>query len=230
MRKMYIAPFFALLMLVSVSCAKKQPSAEYIYAASLHKNYAAYYYKGEKSLADITFYKAVDAFQRMDSPCNISRLYISKYSLAEKEADIEDLKLAFSYADTGLCKDELLIASFLAGEYVGSKNRLEEPFEQLFLFEKTEKYSSVISYAGNKNTDPASAARLYRHVADKLIDTDPKKAYGFAEKAWEIDSTYGWTLGLSRDLDILIAASEKLGEDTTILRERKRLIDLKLSK
>lgn len=230
MRKIYLAPILACVFAVSFSCAKKQPSAEYIYAASLHKNYAPYYNKGGKTLADMTFYKAVDAFQRMDSPCNISRLYISRYSLAEKDADTEDLKLASSYANTGRCADEVAIIEYLSGTYDGKTSKLEEPFEQIAKFEKTGKYSSLISYAEQKDTSPDSAARLYRLVADKIVDTEPKKAYAYAERAWAIDSTYGWTLGLSRDLDILIRAGQKLEKDVDDLIERKRLIDLKLSK
>lgn len=229
MRKIYLVPFFAFMLAVSVSCAKKQPSAEYVYAASLHKNYAPYYYKGEKNLADITFYKAVDAFQRMDSPCNISRLYISKYALAEKEAVQEDLVLAARYADAGLCENEGRIAAFLAGSYDGKPNRLEEPFSLIARFEESGRYSSLISYAGNKNTDPASAVRIYRLVADGIVDGEPEKALEFAEKAREIDAVYGWALGLSRDLDIQIRATEKLGGDVISLTERKRLIDSKLS-
>jgi hypothetical protein len=74
-----------------------------------------------------------------------------------------------------------------------------------------------------------STVRLYRLVAAAITDTEPEKAYELAEKARVIDSTYGWTLGLSRDLDIMIKAYGKLGRDTSALIERKRLIDAKLT-
>ncbi|QAR33378.1 hypothetical protein EP073_08185 [Geovibrio thiophilus] len=218
------------LLIAAAACGQKQKSSsEYIYAASLHKNYSSYYYKGQRKMAEITFYKAVDAFQRMDSVCNISRLYITRYVLAEQDAAGEDLAKAAAYAETGGCGGEKALTGFLTGDNVTDSDSLEEPFSLIAEFEQTGKYSDVLSYAENKSTLSDSAVRLYRLVAAKITETEPEKAYELAEKARIIDSTYGWTLGLSRDLDIMIKAYGKLGRDASALIERKRLIDAKLT-
>ncbi len=218
------------LLITAAACGQKQKSSsEYIYAASLHKNYSSYYYKGQQKVADITFYKALDAFQRMDSVCNISRMYITKYVLAENDAHSEDLAKASAYAGLGGCDDEKSVTRFLSGDNITETDSLEEPFSLIAEFRESGKYSSLLSYAEDKDTRSDSAVRLYRLIASEITDSEPEKAYELAEKARVIDSTYGWTLGLSRDLDIMIKAYGKLGRDASALIERKRLIDAKLT-
>ncbi|GAB1534568.1 hypothetical protein ADMFC3_01990 [Geovibrio sp. ADMFC3] len=220
-----------LFCLAAAACGDKpKSSAEYIYASSLHKNYSSYYYKGDSKMADITFYKALDAFQRMDSVCNISRLYITKYVLAEQEASSDELAKASAYSELAECVDEKLIISFLAGDSIKNTDDLEKPFSLIAEFMKTGKYSDLLSYADGGNTNPDSKVRLYRLIAANLTDSEPEKSCELAEKARVIDSTYGWTLGISRDLAIMIEAYGKLGRDTSVLIERKRLIDAKLAK
>lgn len=227
MRKLVILT--ALFIAVTACGQKQKSSSEYIYAASLHKNYSSYYYKGQQKMADITFYKAQDAFQRMDSVCNVSRLYITRYALAEQDALPADLAKASAYAELGNCPDEKLITAFLSGDNLTDTGSLEKPFSLIAEFKRTGKYSALISYAEDGDTMSDSTVRLYRLVAAAITDTEPEKAYELAEKARVIDSTYGWTLGLSRDLDIMIKAYGKLGRDTSALIERKRLIDAKLT-
>lgn len=228
MKKMLIV--LALLTTV-ISCGKKQNTTEYVYAASMHRDYATYYYKGNFPVADFTFYKGVDAFVRMDSMCNVSRMYITRYIIAEESSIIADLENAFAYAEIGNCYEEMLITGFLQGDTIENTNNLEKPFSLIADFQRTGKYSSLEYYAESQiGTDDSSAVRIYRLIANSILDKEPKKAFELAEKARHIDSAYGWTLGLSRDLEIMIKSNAKQGKETSDLIERKKLIDAKLTK
>ena len=228
MKNVFIIAVSALMIF---SCSSKKPSKEYIYAASLHQNYADYYYKGEKMVADITFYKGVDSFIKMDSFCNASRMYISRFALAENEADKKDALLALEYAEAGACEDEALIANFLLEGQTERNGKLEKPFSLIAEFYESGRYSAMLSYAdSNSSSFASSAVRIYRLVAEGIVNKEPKKALEIVTKAHEIDTAYGWTLGIYRDLEIMIKAQENLGADTESLAKRKQIIKQKLGK
>jgi hypothetical protein len=212
-----------LCLFTAVACGGKKLSGEFLYASNLYSTSTDYYLKGEQLLADISFYKSVDAFQRMDDLCNISRLYIGRYVLSEDNASAEDLVTANRYASLDSCEEEKTVIAFLSGnEY--DADLLEEPYSLLAKTYEDNKTGRLVSYAGGEKTPKETASRLYRFSAAKMASSEPEEACELLKTARELDSLQGWTLNIYRDLNLMLSVCKDNSIDKEQISKRSELL------
>ncbi|WP_022849892.1 hypothetical protein [Limisalsivibrio acetivorans] len=208
-----------------IACSGKKTSPEYNSAVHEYSSFVERYLRGSFKAADFAFYKSVDAFVRLDSFCNASRVYIGRYVIEAKRGKDELLNSASKYASLDNCTVEERIISFLSGDNVTGE--LPQPYSGIKDLHASNP-SPLESYASKEDTPPESASRIYRMLARHYTGKDTKKAEEMLESARRIDSYNGWTLNLFRDNILLADIYEKAGRDNKHLLERARLLELKL--
>ncbi|MCD8553022.1 hypothetical protein [Seleniivibrio sp.] len=202
------------------SCASKpQSSPDFLYGSRFFNVYMENYLKGEPKVAESYFYKAEAQFRKVDSLCNLSRIYLGRYVLEEGEEDPAVLELAKKYADLGACEEEQQSVLYLTGQkYDG--NKLPEPFRTI---EGTDR-EKLAYIATDSKFDDVTKTRLLRKAAIDYIIDNPKRSEELAEKALELDKYHGWSLNLLRDLIIIKNARIKQGKNADDIATRIELI------
>jgi len=217
------------LFLISCGGGGAKQSPDFLYGSKLYDNYTNFYLKGNILLADKNFLKAVDTFQKMDSACNLSRLYIGRYVLNEENREEKLLEAAMKFASFEKCEAETHITEHLMRRKVPEGN-LEEPYKSIAKMNRTNNEGDVLSYINDKDTTEVSKSRLYRLLAKRNINGNLKKAEEYVNLAHDIDRFNGWTLNLYRDIKILITIYEKTGRPTDGLIKRENMLSIKLHK
>lgn len=211
---------------VIASCASKpQSSEEFLYGSKLYNEFQEYYLKGEPELADAAFLKAEAQFQKVDSVCNLSRIYIGRYTLDEAANNTQALDTARRYAEIGSCTEEQQVLNFIEQKPF-DKDKLPEPYATINGL-STE---AIISKAENDKFDDITSTRLLRNVAIGYIISNPAQAEEIMQKALTVDKYHGWTLNILRDLIIIKSAMEKQNKDTDDIEARIKLVKLHMIK
>jgi len=202
------------------SCASKpESSPDFLYGSRFFNVYMENYLKGEPKVAESYFYKAEAQFRKVDSLCNLSRIYLGRYVLEEGDGDPAILETAKKYADLGACEEEQQSALFLGGQTF-DKDKLPEPFKSIQGADR----EKIADMADNSKFDDVTKTRLLRNAAIGYIIDSPERSEELAEQALVIDKYHGWSLNLLRDLIIIKNARMKQGKNTDDIATRIELI------
>ncbi|WP_303850325.1 hypothetical protein [Seleniivibrio woodruffii] len=202
------------------SCAgKPESSPDFLYGSRFFNVYMENYLKGEPKVAESYFYKAEAQFRKVDSLCNLSRIYIGRYVLEEGDGDPAVLETAKKYADLAACTEEQQSVLFLSGQKY-DKDKLPEPFRSIQGADR----EKIADLADRSEFDDITKTRLLRNAAIGYIIDSPVRSEELAEQALAIDKYHGWSLNLLRDLIIIKNARIKQGKNTDDIATRIELI------
>jgi hypothetical protein len=217
MRKLILISTVSFLLF---SCGSKPVSSpDFLYGSRFFNVYMENYLKGEPKVAESYFYKAEAQFRKVDSLCNLSRIYIGRYVLEEGDGDKAVLETAKKYADLGTCEEEQQSVLYLSGQTY-DKSKLPEPFDSTAGADR----ERIAGIATDSKFDDITKTRLLRKAAIDYIIDSPEKAEQLAEKALDIDKYHGWSLNLLRDLIIIKNARIKQGKNADDIATRIELI------
>lgn len=217
MRKLIL--LLTLAVAVSACGSKPKSSPDFLHGSRLYQQFQEYYLKGDPKLADYNFYKAEAQFQRVDSVCNLSRIYIGRYVIQETESDNDALIVAKKYAEAGDCAEEINAVDYF----------MKKDFNIDIL---SEPYKSINGLTGEKlaraaesdKFDDITKTRLLRKAAIEYILTNPVLSEEIAGRALSIDKLHGWSLNILRDLIIIKNACEKQSRDCRDIETRINLV------
>jgi len=217
MRNLLIVTAISLLML---SCSgKPKSSPDFLYGSRYYNVYMENYLKGEPKVAESYFYKAEAQFRRVDSLCNLSRLYLGRYVLEEGQEDAAVLEMAKKYAALGQCQEEAESVLYLSGQ-AHDRDKLPEPFRTI----SGATPEKLASAAESSKFDDVTKTRLLRKAAIGYIMDSPALSEELAEKALAIDKYHGWSLNLLRDLIIIKNARIRQGKNAEDIITRIELV------
>jgi hypothetical protein len=223
MKKLLI---FVVIAIFLSSCSSKKVSQSYTLGEDRFLKHIDTYLQG-LPVSEVYFLKSVDAFQKRDDFCNLSRLYITKYLLNEEEIDEKSINIAYFYAKNGNCfSEQNLINYHLQKEY--DEDKLPTYYKTYIKVVENNNYASL-----NKKLSKSPdyfLSRILRKTATEILEKDPKLAVSLVEDAHKIDAFNGWTLNLYRDLLILKKGYEMQGMDTETIDVRIENLKVKLHK
>ncbi len=223
MRKLIILTAAALLVF---SCGSKQKSApDFLYGSKLYSQFQMYYLKGDAKLADYNFYKSEAQFMKVDSVCNLSRIFIGRFVIQETGEDTASLEVAKKYAEAGRCSEENNIIAYLENKDF-DKDKLTEPYSTINKLSLKEMASADV----NSYFDDVTKTRLLRKASINYIMQNPALSEEIAQKAIAIDKLNGWSLNILRDLIIIKEARLKQNKEVKDIETRIQLIKTQLIK
>lgn len=212
--------------LLLISCgAKPKSTQEFMYGSRLYNQFQENYLKGEAKLADYNFYKSEEQFMKVDSLCNLSRIYIGRYVIDETGSDSASMELAKRYAEVGGCQEELAAVGYLTGNKY-DKSLLPEPYKTINGLDTEE----LLYAAKYDKFDDITKTRLLRKAAIDYIMLKPELSEQIAMQAAEIDKARGWTVNILRDLIITKIARKKQNKDIRHIETRIELLKSQLIK
>ncbi len=212
-----------------LGCSSKKYSSGYLYGEKLYDSYIDLYLKGNRELAELNFYKSVSVFAERDDMCNISRLYISRYLLAEDYGEKTYLIKAEKYAVLKNCETEKNLINFLFhSDY--NVDILNDLYVAYSHFLKTGEVSDLEKALANKKLNDSAKSRFYRILANNYIKSDIKRAGEYIDLAYEIDTFNGWTLNILRDLKLKLKICENTKYKCESIKKRILFIKNKLNK
>lgn len=223
MKKIIIA--MATVAILASCVSKSQSSEEFLYGSKLYNEFQEYYLKAEPALADAAFTKAEAQFQKIDSVCNLSRIFIGRYTLDEAGTDATSLEFAKKYAQIGNCEEEQQVINFIEQKPF-DKNKLPEPYISI----NGQSTDELVKSVEKNKFDDITGTRLLRNAAIGYIIKNPAQAESLAGKALTLDKYHGWSLNILRDLIILKDAMEKQNKDTADIDARIKLVKLHMIK
>lgn len=211
-------------------CVSKEYPEGFLYSKRMYNNYISHYLKGRKELADVSYYKAVGQLQKYDAVCQISRLYISRYLLAEDYGNYKYLNEAYEYAELKDCDYENNLINFLADKEYNIEN-LSKVYKGYAVYKETGDYKKFDSVLNDPEVRDSEKSRFYRILAEELLPESPSESDYFIKKAYEVDAFKAWTLNIYRDLKIMLKLCKiRKGDNCSNYRKRLSLIEIKLDK
>lgn len=224
MIKIYKYLGFIIAIIINTSCAGKHEPDEISIGINITNRAVDYSLKGDETMAEYTYIRAVNHFRNMGKFCDMARVSLAMYISEPIETNSKKIDDAIAFAILGNCNLEVNIGNFLKNNNYDYSS-LKEPYKSYAKFKNNHKSSTLSSIASSSSYSNKIRSAFYRIMADTEIDNNPEKALKFINKAMEIDSKHSWTKNILYNEKIILKIYKKLNKDTNITEEKIKILE-----